>query len=74
MKLWEAMKALEEGKKVRRVDWEPYEYIYIDSYNEVINNYGSKADNKILDNIYARWEIYKDKGDIILNFGYLPVI
>ena len=38
MKLWEAMKALEEGKKVRRIDWAPNEYIYIDSYNEVINN------------------------------------
>ena len=74
MKLWEAMKALEEGKKVRRVDWESYEYIYIDSYNEVINNYGSKADNKILDNIYVKWEIYKDKSDRILSFDYLPVI
>ena len=74
MKLWEAMKALEEGKKVRRVDWESYEYIYIDSYNEVINNYGSKADNKILDNIYVKWEIYKDKSDRILSFDYLPII
>lgn len=74
MKLWEAMKALEEGKKVRRIDWEEYEYIYIDSYGEVINNYGSKADNRILDNIYVKWEIYKDKGDRILSFDYLPII
>ena len=65
MKLWEAMKALEEGKKVRRVDWEPYEYIYIDSYNEVINNYGTSADKEILDNIYMTWEIYKDFNDLL---------
>lgn len=60
MKLWEAMKALEDGKKVRRIDWAPNEYIYIDSYNEVINNYGAPADKEILDNIYMTWEIYKD--------------
>lgn len=65
MKLWEAMKALEDGKKVRRIDWAPNEYIYIDSYNEVINNYGASADKEILDNIYMTWEIYKDFNDLL---------
>ena len=65
MKLWEAMKALEDGKKVRRIDWAPNEYIYIDSYNEVINNYGTSADKEILDNIYMSWEIYKDFKDLL---------
>lgn len=65
MKLWEAMKALEDGKKVRRIDWAPNEYIYIDSYNEVINNYGAPADKEILDNIYMSWEIYKDFKDLL---------
>ena len=65
MKLWEAMKALEDGKKVRRIDWAPNEYIYLDSYNEVINNYGTSADKEILDNIYMTWEIYKDFNDLL---------
>lgn len=65
MKLWEAMKALEDGKKVRRIDWAPNEYIYIDSYNEVINNYGALADKEILDNIYMAWEVYRDFNDLL---------
>ena len=73
MKLWEAMKALEKGKKVRRLDWEEYEYIYIDSFGEVITNYGSKCDRNILDNVYAHWEIYNEKKGL-LGFNDLQII
>ena len=65
MKLWEAMKALEDGKKVRRIDGAPNEYIYVDLYNRVISNYGAPADKEILDNIYMTWEIYKDFNDLL---------
>ncbi len=60
MKLWEAMKALESGKKVRRVDWLPCEYIYLDIFHNVINNYGGTTDKNLLDNIHMPWEIYND--------------
>ena len=74
MKLWEAMKALESGKKVRRIDWAPDEYIYLDIYHEVIDNNGSLADKDILDNIHMTWEIYKDKNDLNRAFDFLPII
>ena len=35
MKFWEAMKALEEGYKVRKVIWDPDVYIYL-SNNKVL--------------------------------------
>ena len=74
MKLWEAMKALESGKKVRRIDWAPDEYIYLDIYHEVINNNGGPADKYLLDNIHMTWEIYKDKDDLNKSLDFLPII
>ena len=38
MKFSEAMKLLEEGKKVRRVDWEKDTYIYSDDDCLLVNN------------------------------------
>ena len=74
MKLWEAMKELESGKKVRRIDWALDEYIYLDIYHRVISNNGGPADKDILDNIHMTWEIYKDKNDLNRAFDFLPII
>ena len=41
MKFSEAMKLLEEGKKVRRVEWNKYEYIYLDNEGRLLNDDGS---------------------------------
>lgn len=65
MKFWEAMKALKEGKKIRRTYWEENSYIYIDSDNMLRDNYDC------LQNLYYipddddddnddDWEIYEE--------------
>lgn len=58
MKFWEAMKCLEEGKKVRKCEWRKDEYIYIDE--NVILTQG-----KLKYNFYnptnSEWEIYDDR-------------
>lgn len=36
MKTWEAIKALEEGKKVRKVYWDKDEYIMADEYGNIV--------------------------------------
>lgn len=72
MKTWEAMKALEEGKKVRQVDWEPDEYIVI--------NFKYSTDSKIVDEkgnpsyiqlVDYEWEIYDDRKDAPLAWRML---
>lgn len=67
MKFWEAMKCLEEGKKVRRKTWEN-EYIYLDEHNVIMNEedepieyIGNKDD----------WEIYEHKKDVDEKFKEL---
>lgn len=58
LKTWEAIKALEEGKKVRKNSWEMKEYIYLDKYGNIIQENGSDYE---LDCIYKEdeWEIYE---------------
>ena len=40
MNLWEAIKALEEGKKIRRTDWPPDKYLQIKDGKYVVNEAG----------------------------------
>lgn len=54
MKFSEAMKLLEEGKKVRRVDWEKDTYIYSDDDCLLVNN----TNKGLKIEIDGEWEEY----------------
>ena len=62
MKFWEAMKALEEGKKIRKVYWNENEYYYLDddfvtrneNNNYIVISYEGNEE----------WEIYEEKKDV----------
>jgi hypothetical protein len=60
MRFWEAMKAIEEGKKVRQVDWEKEDYIYI--LNFTIRNESHEYGNIHIDyrGIEKEWELYQE--------------
>ncbi len=63
MDFLEAMKALVEGKKVRRVYWDEDVYIMVDEYGNIVDNddvlesFNIKIDDK--------WEIYKEKKEVM---------
>ena len=60
MKTWEAMKALEEGKKIRHIDWSPEEYFYLNKSNreEEIRDEQEKNYDSIT--LYVDgWELYE---------------
>ena len=61
MNFWEAIKSLEEGKKVRRSYWEEDSYIYIDSDNNLRDNYGGLPNLYYIPDDDDDWEIYKDR-------------
>lgn len=61
MKFWEAVKTMEEGKKVRKVNWEDEAYIYIDENSEIRDNEGFYP---ALYCINEKWEIYEDKKEV----------
>ena len=65
MNFWEAIKALEEGKKVRRSYWEEDNYIYIDSDNNLRDNYGALPNLYYIPDDDDDWEIYEGKKEII---------
>ena len=60
MKLWEAMKLLEEGNKVRRVNWEKDVYVYKGDDGEYYKSNGEDFDIIYLDNM-NEWELYDDR-------------
>lgn len=64
MKLWEAIKSLEEGKKIRKVDWDSDFYVY--KYKEGVYY---QSDGLNFDVIYlcntTEWEIYKEKKEVM---------
>lgn len=65
MKTWEAMKLLEEGKKIRDVEWRPNTYIMIDpSTNSLVDEEGLPSH---IDSFDCEWEIYEpiEEDDII---------
>ena len=61
MKCWEAMKCLEEGKRVRRKDWLESSYICLSREKNVVDKggYDYEIGNQFDDN----WEIYDDRED-----------
>ena len=61
MKLWEAIKALEEGKKVRAVYWSESLYVYKDLYGNYITEEGISLFDSSLLNKDAEWELYDDR-------------
>ena len=55
----EALKAMLEGKKVRRKVWYEGEYIYLDKYGNLVNDEGNIEEISGYD--FDGWEIYKPK-------------
>lgn len=64
MGFWEAVKAIEEGKKVRRTYWEKDAYIYIDHDNILRDNYNNPQDLYYIPNDDDDWEIYEEKREV----------
>lgn len=57
MKLWEAIKLLEEGKKVRMVDWKKDWYLCLDKQGFIVDEEGYCPTLNIN---CQEWEIYKE--------------
>ena len=64
MKFWEAMKAMQEGKKVRKKIWNE------DCYLTIKNNYivDEWDDDKITFSLDGDWEIYEEKKEVDTRF------
>ena len=62
MKFWEAMKAMEEGKKVRVVNWEPEYYIYLNENFEIRDVDGFFAE--LYCSQYLEWEILTERKEV----------
>lgn len=58
MKFWEALKALEEGKKVRRIDWAPGKYLVRDPLCAVCIDVEDG-------DFHWKWEIYQEPTSFI---------
>lgn len=58
MKLSEAIKALEDGKKIRETGWDPHDYIYLDSSQTTYSQLGSPFSPVF--QLCDRWEIYQE--------------
>ena len=54
MEMWEALKFMQEGKKVRRKIWAKDEYLILDSYKDIVDNYGTLFR---IDCLHHDWEI-----------------
>lgn len=61
MKFWEALKAIEEGKKVRAETWYKSEYISLDEEMDVVTHLGCIY-HPTLSNAFLslEWKIYKE--------------
>ena len=58
MNLWEAIKALEEGERIRRTDWPPDKYLQIKDGKYVVNEAGL-CSSIFITNLLYKWEIIK---------------
>jgi hypothetical protein len=63
MKIWEALKALEEGKKIRCIDWEEGEYYFRSGVN-ILNEKLNILVDMSAENINGVWELYEEKPEI----------
>ena len=68
MKFWEAMKAMEEGKKVRAVGWKPEYYIYLNEKFEIRDSDGFFANFHEVIHLKMDWEIYEEKKEVDSRF------
>jgi hypothetical protein len=60
MKLWEALKAVDEGMKVRRTNWDEWVYVFKGEDGEYYKSNGADFDMVYLDNT-NEWEFYDDR-------------
>lgn len=60
MKLWEALKAVDEGMKVRRKNWDECVYVFKGEDGEYYKSNGDDFDIVYLDNT-NEWEFYDDR-------------
>ena len=56
MNFLEAMKALVEGKKIRRVYWDEDVYIMVDKYGNIVYNDGTSYEIRYLTD---NWELFQ---------------
>ena len=65
MKTWQAMKAADEGKKIRRKCWAYGVYSFKDESRfcnpALITHYGRKNFNRTFENFADDWEIYEEE-------------
>lgn len=61
MKFWEAMKSMEEGKKVRNKDWTEEQYIYLTADNEMFDEDDGRCFLSFIGEKGSEWEIYDDR-------------
>ena len=59
MTFWQAMKALEEGTRVRKTCWNSHEYICIDDKNVIVNQKGEDYITLCYRGKYT-WELYQE--------------
>ena len=64
MKFWEAMKAIEEGKKVKSKYWDSDEFIHIED-GKIIDQLGDEFGVIYIDD---NWEIYVEKKEVDARF------
>ena len=64
MKFWEAMKLLEEGKKVRHVLMEPGAYIKILPDGELLR-YRTESYSPLMAYITTEWELYEEPAQLL---------
>lgn len=71
MKFWEAMKAMEEGKKVRNEKWTKDQYLYLSISNEILDEKGRDVGINYIGIAGSNWEIYEEKKPVDPKFKEL---
>ncbi len=61
MKFWEAMKSMEEGKKVRNKDWTDEQYIYLTADNEIFDEHNNECYLNFIGTKDSEWEVYDNR-------------
>lgn len=69
MKGSEVIKALEEGKSIKAVDWEEGQYIYLDKSNRIIDEEGEEY--MIFHLFEDRWKVYDSRKELPKEFEWL---
>ena len=59
MKFWEAMKALQEGKKVKYSKWD-YGFIQLNEYGVIVDECKAHIEWAVILNISEEWEIVEE--------------